>query len=122
MSFEMSKTSRAGLRRRGRERLKLISNQEKRQFNNENTAEQKGTMRVKKHLLHWIKDNCCCKSCGARPQRSELTFHHVAEKREGRPVLSQFTNGTWTQLVKELLKGHFLCKDCHRAEHIPKEN
>ena len=73
----MSKTSGAGLRRSARERLKRIADSEKQQLTCEYTAEQKSALRLKKHLLHWIKDNCCCKFCGARPQRNELTFHHM---------------------------------------------
>lgn len=83
----------------------------------ESEADKKTRIRRNQHFLRWLKENCCCKRCGARPPPNDLTFHHVTERRAGWPVISQMARRTLTALVTELLKGEFLCRKCHNAEH-----
>jgi len=79
------------------------------------TADAKSHIRRNKHLLRWIKDNCCCYRCGSRPPVKDLTFHHLTERRAGGKVISEMQ--TTSQMVKELLTGVFLCRPCHIVEH-----
>lgn len=83
----------------------------------ESIADKKTRIRRNQHLIRWIKENCCCRYCGARPPVKDLTFHHLLERRHGAPVLSSLVSKTTNIMVLELLKGVFLCRGCHEKEH-----
>ncbi|MBX9580495.1 MAG: hypothetical protein K2X87_09320 [Gemmataceae bacterium] len=80
-------------------------------------ADRKTRRRRNQHFLRWVKENCCCKRCGARPPVPHLTFHHARERRFGSPCINTLCHKSPGLFIEELLKGEFLCKPCHEKAH-----